>query len=65
MRLATGWALAATDADRVEAWIEPGNEPSQRVLEAACFTREGVLRSYLAFGPRRADAVVFSRVASD
>lgn len=44
--------------------MEPANEASQRVLRAAGFEREGVLGSYLDFGSRRADAVVFARVAS-
>jgi [ribosomal protein S5]-alanine N-acetyltransferase len=62
--LATRWALRQGVA-RVEAWVEPGNEPSQQVLHRAGFRREGVLRSFLAYETRRADAVVFSCVASD
>jgi RimJ/RimL family protein N-acetyltransferase len=62
--LATRWSLLQ-GAARVEAWVEPDNEPSQRVLRAAGFQREAVLRSFLAFETRRADAVVFSCVASD
>jgi [ribosomal protein S5]-alanine N-acetyltransferase len=62
--LATRWALLQGVA-QVEAWVEPGNEPSQQVLRRAGFHREGVLRSFLAFETRRADAVVFSCVASD
>jgi [ribosomal protein S5]-alanine N-acetyltransferase len=50
---------------RVEAWVEPENLPSQRVLTAARFRREGVLRSFLSCAGRRADAVVFSRTADD
>jgi|tagenome__1003787_1003787.scaffolds.fasta_scaffold20780919_1 [ribosomal protein S5]-alanine N-acetyltransferase len=64
VRLATGWALDQGVA-RVEAWVEPGNDPSLRVLRASGFHREGVLRSFLALGSRRTDAVVFSCVASD
>jgi RimJ/RimL family protein N-acetyltransferase len=33
------------------------------VLAAAGFTREGVLRSFLAYADRRVDVVVFSRIA--
>jgi len=64
VRLATRWSLLQGVA-RVEAWVEPDNERSQHVLRAAGFHREGVLRSFLAFGTRRTDCVVFSYVASD
>ena len=49
----------------MEAWTEPANTGSQRVLLHAGFAREGVLRSFLSFGDRRADAVVLSRIAAD
>ena len=62
--LATRWSLLQGVA-RVEAWVERGNEASERVLRAAGFEREAPLRSFLAFETRRADAVVFSCVASD
>jgi ribosomal-protein-alanine N-acetyltransferase len=61
-RLASSWALDVAGMARVEAWVEPDNAASQRVLTAAGFEREGVLRSFLAFRDRRADAVVFSRI---
>jgi [ribosomal protein S5]-alanine N-acetyltransferase len=62
VRLLADWALQH-GAARVEAWVEPRNVASQRVLTAAGFTREGVLRSFLVIANRRADAVVFSRIA--
>jgi len=49
----------------VEAWVEPCNAASLRVLTRAGFVREGVLRSFLHVGGRRSDAVVYSRVADD
>jgi RimJ/RimL family protein N-acetyltransferase len=61
VRLASDWALRRPQARRVEAWVEPQNQASQRLLAAAGFAREGVLRSFLTFGDRRADAVVFAR----
>ena len=64
-RLASDWALHGGGLARVEAWVEPDNVASQRLLASAGFTREGVLRSFLAFDTRRADAVVFSRTAED
>jgi [ribosomal protein S5]-alanine N-acetyltransferase len=65
VRLLTDWALREAGVARVEAWVEPGNLPSQRVLAAAGFVRAGVLRSALAYEHRRADVVVFSRIAGD
>jgi ribosomal-protein-alanine N-acetyltransferase len=65
VRLATNWALTLSGAARVEAWVEPENAPSQRLLTAAGFVREGVLRSFLHLDDRRADAIVFSRVIQD
>ncbi|MET8229517.1 GNAT family N-acetyltransferase [Micromonospora sp. NPDC005298] len=61
-RLLTEWALTTAGLSRVEAWVEPDNRASRRVLAAAGFVEEGVLRSFLAFADRRADAVVLSRV---
>jgi RimJ/RimL family protein N-acetyltransferase len=49
---------------RVEAWVEPGNSASRRVLITAGFVCEGTLRSFLSFPTRRADALVFSRTAA-
>ncbi len=64
-RLAAGWALQRAGTARIEAWVEPGNLASQRLLVAAGFTREGVLRSFLNLGGRQADAIVFSRTRQD
>ncbi len=63
--LLSHWALAEGGIARVEAWVEPENTASQRVLEVAGFRREGVLRSFLSHAESRADAVVFSRTAAD
>ncbi|MEV4821878.1 GNAT family N-acetyltransferase [Micromonospora sp. NPDC049274] len=62
-RLLTEWALETAGLARVEAWVEPDNLASRRVLAAADFVEEGVLRSFLAFPTRRADAMVLARVA--
>jgi [ribosomal protein S5]-alanine N-acetyltransferase len=61
--LLSDWALRTLAIARLEAWVEPENEPSLRVLAAAGFVREGVLRSFLCLGGRRADAVVLARIA--
>jgi RimJ/RimL family protein N-acetyltransferase len=60
--LVSSWALDVAGIERVEAWVEPDNAASRRVLTAAAFEQEGVLRSFLSFPGRRADAVVFSRI---
>ncbi|MFY1673676.1 GNAT family N-acetyltransferase [Plantactinospora sp. WMMB334] len=62
VRMASSWALDVAGMERVEAWVEPDNEASRRVLTAAGFEQEGVLRSFLSFPGRRADAVVLSRI---
>ena len=64
-RLAVHWALREAGIARVEAWVEPENITSQSLLTATGFTREGVLRCFLAYPTRRADAMVFSRIAQD
>jgi RimJ/RimL family protein N-acetyltransferase len=63
--LVAGWALRSAGFARVEALLDPGNEASRRVLERAGFVREGRLRSYLAVGDRRIDALVFALIQRD
>jgi RimJ/RimL family protein N-acetyltransferase len=65
VRLLSGWALLDAGLARVEAWAEPGNLASQRVLSGAGFVREGVLRSFLTTPEGRSDAIVFSRTTAD
>ncbi|MEV0677988.1 GNAT family protein [Actinosynnema sp. NPDC050436] len=60
--LMTAWGLGAGGFARVEAWVEPDNVASQRVLEDNGYLQEGRLRSFLTFGTRRADVFVYSRV---
>ena len=45
---------------RVAAYVEVGNVPSERVLERAGFTREGVIRSLPKSDGRRVDKTIFS-----
>lgn len=61
--LMTGWGLGAAGFARVEAWVEPGNTASQRALESNGYAREGLLRSFLVLGTRRADVLVYSRLS--
>lgn len=62
--LASDWAIGAGGYARIEAWVEPDNRPSQSVLLAAGFELEGRLRSFLAVGDSRSDALVYSRLAA-
>ena len=64
VQLLSDWALAEIGLERVEAWVEPDNAASRRVLETVGFELEGRLRSFLAFPTRRADALVLSRIAT-
>ena len=46
--------------ERVAAYVNVGNIPSERVLERAGFTREGVVRSLPVPDGRRVDKTLFS-----
>jgi RimJ/RimL family protein N-acetyltransferase len=46
--------------ERVAAYVNVGNTPSERVLERAGFTREGVVRSLPKPDGRRVDKTLFS-----
>jgi [ribosomal protein S5]-alanine N-acetyltransferase len=61
--LMTSWGLSAGHLARIEAWVEPDNRGSQRVLELNGYLLEGRLRSFLTLGSRRADVLVYSRIA--
>ena len=50
---------------RMEAVVRVGNVASERVLERAGFTREGVRRRLLRHDGRRVDATLFSRLADE
>ena len=63
--LLSRWALGLPAMVRLEALVEPGNEGPRRVLEAAGFRREGLLRSYLDLGGVRGDAILFSLLRED
>ncbi|CAN5901424.1 GNAT family protein [soil metagenome] len=61
-RLLSDWGLATAGLARIEAWVEPDNQASVRVLDRCGFEYEGRLRSFLAFAAQRSDALVFSRI---
>lgn len=54
------WALREAGITQIEALVEPSNIASQRVLEAAGFTRGCLLHSHLVFATRRADAYLYT-----
>ena len=62
--LAGDWAIGPGGFARIEAWVEPHNQPSQSLLLATGFELEGRLRSFLAFGDSRSDALVYSRITT-
>jgi ribosomal-protein-alanine N-acetyltransferase len=63
--LLTAWGLAQSGMERIEAWVEPGNVASTRLLERCGYVLEGRLRSFLSLPTRRTDALVFSRLRTD
>lgn len=62
VRLVVPWALDALDLRRLEAWVQPENLASQRVLRNAGFQQEGRLRNFLNIGGEASDALVFSTI---
>jgi RimJ/RimL family protein N-acetyltransferase len=60
MRLVCAYAFEELGVMRVELWIDPQNKPSLGVAEAAGFTREGLLRSYMPIKGERRDMLMYS-----
>ena len=55
----------ATGMWRIEAHVRVGNDASERVLERAGFTREGIKRRLLRHDGERVDATGFSLLADE
>lgn len=51
LRIGLAYAFGPLGLHRVEANIQPGNEPSIRLVERAGFVREGYSERYLRIGP--------------
>ncbi|KAL1543263.1 hypothetical protein AAHA92_20263 [Salvia divinorum] len=49
---------------RLEAFVDPDNGGSQKVLEKAGFVREGLLRKYMAVKGKSRDRMVYSLLSS-
>lgn len=64
-RLGAAYLFEHTTLERVEASTESGNEPEQRALERAGFTREGVLRRACFRGGEWRDMVMFSKLRGE
>jgi RimJ/RimL family protein N-acetyltransferase len=65
LRLLTAWAFAELDLVRIELVIDSHNAASLRIAAQAGYTQEGVLRSAWVKQDLRADASIWSRLASD
>jgi RimJ/RimL family protein N-acetyltransferase len=63
--LVAHWAFDELGVYRLELTTAPDNVASQRVAERAGFTREGMLRGWMATPSGRRDSVMFSLLASD
>ena len=63
--LLSRWAMQELRLERLDLRTLPENERSQRVAEAAGFTREGLLRSFDEHKGRRVDLVMYSLLPRD
>lgn len=65
VRLLARWAFDDLAIARLELTCGPDNLASQQVAERSGFTREGLLRSHIAFKGDRRDSVLFSLLPTD
>jgi RimJ/RimL family protein N-acetyltransferase len=67
VELITTWAFETLGIDRMEILVDPRNDPSVRVAEAAGYAREGVLRGYRPSRREngRLDLAIYARLRSD
>jgi RimJ/RimL family protein N-acetyltransferase len=66
LRRVADWTFATTAAIRLDCYIMVGNDASDRMVERAGFTREGVARAWdLHHNGLPVDCTVFSRIRGD
>lgn len=65
VRLLVDYAFRAVRLERVEAFVDPGNERAMRVATRSGLRREGVLRGHGRVAAEREDKVLFARLATD
>lgn len=65
VRAVVGHGFESLGLNRIEAYTEPGNVASERVLEKAGFTREGCLREFAYYRGAARDQICFSILARD
>jgi RimJ/RimL family protein N-acetyltransferase len=65
VRLVANWAFGELGIERLNLTTLPENAPSQRVAGRAGFTREGLLRAWIATADGRCDAVMYSLLPDD
>jgi RimJ/RimL family protein N-acetyltransferase len=65
LRALVDFAWTIPELFRLEAYIEPFNTPSQRVVSRAGFEVEGLLRSHQTIGGTRRDLLLHSLIRPD
>jgi RimJ/RimL family protein N-acetyltransferase len=63
LELLSNWALGPLGLERLDLYVEPENESSQRVAERAGYKRGALVRSGIALRGRRYDVVRYSLLA--
>ncbi len=59
------WGFAQMDLNRIEAQIDPRNEPSLRLARALGFVEEGLLREVARWGDAQHDLLMLSLLRRD
>ena len=62
LELLSEWALGPLGLERLDLYVEPENETSQRVAERAGYKRGALVRSGIALRGRRYDVLRFTRL---
>jgi RimJ/RimL family protein N-acetyltransferase len=65
LRAISRWGFTLSGLERLELYVEPGNEASWRCAERAGYRREGLLRSWQPVGGRRRDMYMYARLRDD